>query len=36
MTDWEKDMLKALADKKNMNISEYVRWLIARESATLT
>jgi hypothetical protein len=35
LTPDEKEALKALAAKKQMSQSEYLRWLIARESASL-
>jgi hypothetical protein len=35
LTDGEKETLKALAAKKQMSQSEYFRWFLARESASL-
>jgi hypothetical protein len=35
MTEWEKETLLKLAKMKGMNQSEYVRWIIARESASI-
>ena len=35
LTKEEKEELIALANKKSMSYSEYVRWLIAREFARL-
>jgi hypothetical protein len=32
VTDEEKDLLKQLADKNNMSVSVYLRFLIHRES----
>jgi hypothetical protein len=33
VTDEEKDLLKQLADKNNMSVSVYLRFLIHRESS---
>jgi hypothetical protein len=35
LTPAEKEIFRLLADRAKMSQSEYLRWLIARESATL-